>query len=543
MNVLPSFIAVPASGAQSANSAAASAAKSADLLSTVEGNQAATNAAAASDATQVANAAAQTASQNAQSALSATPQKGLFTQVLSLLQQSQQVPAAPAVNLQELAIAGLATTKKDEDTKTEANSAIDPLSLLANPALAALVAPSAIVPVAPVTPVVQNQSIALTSNNATSLLAANEVLFTNAAQATAQATADLAAQGAIDSAIATNATNAANAAATSLAGSQAKADNATAAAETLKDLFINTPKADIAPTQTEAAAAPAISTPALPAPTLPATTASDLIAAKAAQTTGQADMVSNLVKNPAITVPAAPVAPAAVTGEAKPIALASDNKTTEISGAAQAAKSQRIEGGKFGAKNAGQETGKEGTQDQSHNALLQDVTPKFQLADKVDAVKKPEIGYQNAIPLPTPAEQIKVSITKAMHEGDGHISIQLTPGGLGHVDIRMEVTADGKTNIHIAAEKHDTLQLLQRDSHHLEKSLADAGLKTESGGLNFSLRDGSAAFQGRRESQQQQNSTQTYNNGKADDVNGTTLATVKQYTGYLSMNNGVDIQA
>lgn len=37
-------------------------------------------------------------------------------------------------------------------------------------------------------------------------------------------------------------------------------------------------------------------------------------------------------------------------------------------------------------------------------------------------------------------------------------------------------------------ERVETLEILQRDAHTLERSLQDAGLRADSGGLSFSLR-------------------------------------------------------
>ncbi len=40
----------------------------------------------------------------------------------------------------------------------------------------------------------------------------------------------------------------------------------------------------------------------------------------------------------------------------------------------------------------------------------------------------------------------------------------------------------------IAADRHDTLDVLQRDSRALERALQDAGLRLNDNGLSFSLR-------------------------------------------------------
>ncbi|WP_370151540.1 flagellar hook-length control protein FliK [Ferrovibrio sp.] len=96
-----------------------------------------------------------------------------------------------------------------------------------------------------------------------------------------------------------------------------------------------------------------------------------------------------------------------------------------------------------------------------------------------------------------PGEQVAVQIRRAASEGMDKISIRLDPGNLGKVEVRMEVGHDGRLTAVIAADKPETLQMLQRDAQQLEQSLRDAGLKTASDSLNFTLRDQGQAADGR----------------------------------------------
>ncbi len=82
-------------------------------------------------------------------------------------------------------------------------------------------------------------------------------------------------------------------------------------------------------------------------------------------------------------------------------------------------------------------------------------------------------------------EQISVKITKALQTGTDRISIQLKPAELGRVDVKMEMTHDGRVMTVVTAEKQDTLDMLRRDSSELQKALAEAGL--ESGDMEFNL--------------------------------------------------------
>ena len=94
---------------------------------------------------------------------------------------------------------------------------------------------------------------------------------------------------------------------------------------------------------------------------------------------------------------------------------------------------------------------------------------------------------------PTPmaqpvVEQLAVHIVKAAAEGMDKISIKLRPAALGHIEIQLELSHDGRITAVVTAEKSETLELLQRDARGLERALQEAGLRTNSDSLNFNLR-------------------------------------------------------
>ena len=94
---------------------------------------------------------------------------------------------------------------------------------------------------------------------------------------------------------------------------------------------------------------------------------------------------------------------------------------------------------------------------------------------------------------PTPmaqpvVEQLAVHIVKAAAEGMDKISIKLRPAALGHIEIQLELSHDGRITAVVTAEKAETLDLLQRDARGLERALQEAGLRTNSDSLNFNLR-------------------------------------------------------
>lgn len=85
-------------------------------------------------------------------------------------------------------------------------------------------------------------------------------------------------------------------------------------------------------------------------------------------------------------------------------------------------------------------------------------------------------------------EQLRVTISKAANRGLDRVSIQLHPEKLGRVDVRLDFGTDGRVSAQVTVERPETLEMLQRDGRGLERALQDAGLKTDPGGVSFSLR-------------------------------------------------------
>jgi chemotaxis protein MotD len=72
--------------------------------------------------------------------------------------------------------------------------------------------------------------------------------------------------------------------------------------------------------------------------------------------------------------------------------------------------------------------------------------------------------------------------------GTKTFDIRMDPPELGRVDVHLSVDRDGKVQATISADQPQTLALLQKDSHNLERSLKDAGLDLSNNSLNFSLK-------------------------------------------------------
>lgn len=102
-------------------------------------------------------------------------------------------------------------------------------------------------------------------------------------------------------------------------------------------------------------------------------------------------------------------------------------------------------------------------------------------------------------------EQVTVQIDKQVKDGADTIKIQLKPHELGKIEIKLEVSSDGRVSATVTADKPETLAMLQKDAKGLEKALEDAGLKPDSSATSFSLKGG----------EQQQNADRGNNNTRS----------------------------
>jgi len=132
--------------------------------------------------------------------------------------------------------------------------------------------------------------------------------------------------------------------------------------------------------------------------------------------------------------------------------------------------------------------------------------------------------------------QVAVQIKTAVDTGSSKITIQLNPPDLGKLDVKLNISADGKaSNITIVASNNDTLNLLKQDTHGLTRALNDAGLTTDSGSLNFSLGGG-----GQQQSQDSQQAASSYQQAQPEEEEPTAITTIsRNYV--VTMTDGLDI--
>jgi flagellar hook-length control protein FliK len=94
-----------------------------------------------------------------------------------------------------------------------------------------------------------------------------------------------------------------------------------------------------------------------------------------------------------------------------------------------------------------------------------------------------------------PLSGVPIEIAAAARAGKTRFDISLDPAELGRIDVRINVDRNGQVTSHLTVEKPETLSMLRQDAPQLQRALDDAGLKTGSNGLSFSLRDQSSSGQ------------------------------------------------
>jgi len=134
-------------------------------------------------------------------------------------------------------------------------------------------------------------------------------------------------------------------------------------------------------------------------------------------------------------------------------------------------------------------------------------------------------------------DQIKVNITRAAKAGLDKLTIRLKPIELGRVDVQLEMSEDHKVRVTVTADNKDTLALLQGDSRTLERALNDAGLRTDSNNLHFSLRSESDA-QNAGDGKGNGKNANDNDNGATDDADD--IAMTYDYAEAARVRGGVD---
>jgi flagellar hook-length control protein FliK len=94
-----------------------------------------------------------------------------------------------------------------------------------------------------------------------------------------------------------------------------------------------------------------------------------------------------------------------------------------------------------------------------------------------------------AVPLAAPdLNALAISIAAKSLTGAQQFDIRMDPGELGRVDVRLSLDGNGTAQAHLAAERPETLTLLQNNAGTLTRALQDSGVQVANNGLQFSLK-------------------------------------------------------
>jgi flagellar hook-length control protein FliK len=83
---------------------------------------------------------------------------------------------------------------------------------------------------------------------------------------------------------------------------------------------------------------------------------------------------------------------------------------------------------------------------------------------------------------------LAVSIAAKSLTGAQQFDIRMDPAELGRVDVRLSLDGNGTAQAHLAAERPETLTLLQNNAGTLTRALQDSGVQVANNGLQFSLK-------------------------------------------------------
>lgn len=87
-------------------------------------------------------------------------------------------------------------------------------------------------------------------------------------------------------------------------------------------------------------------------------------------------------------------------------------------------------------------------------------------------------------------DRLGLTIAAKSSQGARQFDIRLDPPELGKIEARLSFDDSGKAQLVLAADKPQTLNLLQRDAGSLMRTMQEAGIDLSGGALNFSLRGG-----------------------------------------------------
>ena len=129
------------------------------------------------------------------------------------------------------------------------------------------------------------------------------------------------------------------------------------------------------------------------------------------------------------------------------------------------------------------------TGDEGADALITRTANGADFAREMARAEQAEMTRpQNPARANAPVDQVAFQIQRSVANGTNKITMQMDPAELGRVSVALEFSEDGTVRAVVAADRPETMELLQRDSKALERALNNAGLRTDSDSLSFDMR-------------------------------------------------------
>ncbi|WP_008197197.1 flagellar hook-length control protein FliK [Roseibium alexandrii] len=136
---------------------------------------------------------------------------------------------------------------------------------------------------------------------------------------------------------------------------------------------------------------------------------------------------------------------------------------------------------------------------------------EMQGAARTEALQTPNQAQSSQL-----ASQVAVEMARNLKNAQTRFQMRFDPPELGRVDVNMKVAADGSVQAHLIVERPETLDMFLRDQRGLERALEAAGLNTNSGDLQFSLKQESGQQLASQDDRGQQNGQSGTANAEAD---------------------------
>jgi hypothetical protein len=138
-----------------------------------------------------------------------------------------------------------------------------------------------------------------------------------------------------------------------------------------------------------------------------------------------------------------------------------------------------------------------------------------------------------------PLAAVPIAIVTRAEAGERKFEIRLDPPDLGRIDVQLNVDSSGRATSHLVVDRPATLDLLRRDAPVLERALQSAGLTTDNGSLQFSLRDQS--FAGREQAPPAPLPPPAATSGAESDIAPIDTA-LRRYGPAAGLGGGIDIR-